>query len=149
VVAEDWSGASSAPRAGDRVPDLLLSPGDPGRLFDLLRGTRHTLLLLEGNEDGDGRRGLEAVGALVRDRWAGQIAPYRVSRDGAEAGTIPLLHDPDGRLHAHFGARLACLYLIRPDGHVGYRARPPDPGRFTAYLGRVLLGPLSAAGASP
>jgi hypothetical protein len=31
------------------------------------------------------------------------------------------------------------LYLLRPDGCIGYRALPPDASRLRAYLERLLI----------
>jgi hypothetical protein len=45
--------------------------------------------------------------------------------------------DRDGVLHRRLGAGSACLYLIRPDGYVAYRAQPPDAAKLAAYLDRV------------
>jgi hypothetical protein len=142
VVAEDWEGGGLAnvPHPGDRVPDLELAhpDGGPTRLFDLLRGTEQHLLLFEGEPQARGA--LEAVADLVRQRWPGQVVTWRVARgtqtDGSAAEHRVL--DPGGRLHRLFDARRACLYLVRSDGHVGYRACPPDAGRFADYMGRVL-----------
>jgi 2-polyprenyl-6-methoxyphenol hydroxylase-like FAD-dependent oxidoreductase len=145
VVAEDWHGASrnGAPRAGDRVPDVELAPsaGGPARLFELLRGTRHTLLLFEDNNPAFSA--VDAVAEVVRKRWAALVEPCRVLRPGAGANGSAAamgrsLLDPDGRLHRRFDARQACVYLIRPDGYVGYRGKPARPERFAAYLERVL-----------
>jgi hypothetical protein len=36
-------------------------------------------------------------------------------------------------------AATPCLYVIRPDGYVGYRGRPPDAARLWAYLGRIFV----------
>jgi hypothetical protein len=47
---------------------------------------------------------------------------------------LPDRHEPADP----FGARRTCLYLIRPDGYVGYREQPPDPDRFAAAVERVL-----------
>jgi 2-polyprenyl-6-methoxyphenol hydroxylase-like FAD-dependent oxidoreductase len=162
VVAEDWTGhLGGAPRAGDRVPDVELAPerterarsspekekarsnsaGGPARLFDLLRETRHVLLLFEGS--GATSADLDGMAEVVRGQRAEQVVPYRVCRPGAVPGggsvaAVRPLHDPDGRLHRRFDARTACAYLIRPDGYVGYRGRPASPERLAAYLGRVL-----------
>jgi 2-polyprenyl-6-methoxyphenol hydroxylase-like FAD-dependent oxidoreductase len=143
VVAEDWAGDGlpDAPRPGDRAPDVTLGAhaGALTRLFDLLRGTQHTLLLLEGAEPANDRA-LDAVADLVRVRWPGRVVPWRVSRHPEADGPAPdrRVPDPEGRLHRLLGARHACLYLVRPDGHVGYRASPPDASRFARYMGRVL-----------
>lgn len=136
IVAEDWRGSPTGPKAGDRVPDVQLDSGSPDRLFNVLNGTRHTLLLFEGSAGGpDGT--IDAIRDLVRQRWAELVVAYRITRTaGTDAGESIL--DRDGRLHRRFGARLPCVYLIRPDGYVGYRAQPPDPDRFAAAVERVL-----------
>ncbi|CAN5909061.1 FAD-dependent monooxygenase [soil metagenome] len=129
LSAEDWSGKPQEPRPGDRVPDLALDApeGGPGRLFDLLRGTRWTLLLIGGNESESG----SAVADLINARYSDRIDLHRLGgRPGPEAVGV--------RLHRRFEARSPSLYLIRPDGHVGYRATPPDAGRLDFYLKRIL-----------
>ena len=47
--------------------------------------------------------------------------------------------DPDGALHRRYGIRGESLYLIRPDGYVGYRSAPIAPRHLRAYLGRLFL----------
>jgi 2-polyprenyl-6-methoxyphenol hydroxylase-like FAD-dependent oxidoreductase len=146
AVSEDWPGHSPAevPRAGDRVPDIELdgAPGRANRLHELLHGTRYTLLEFEA-KDGANHNGHAAAESLP-ERWADHIDAYRVLRPGADTASTKspsarAIFDPDGRLHERFDARDDCLYLIRPDGYVGYRAHPPDPGRLAAYMERVLI----------
>ena len=50
-----------------------------------------------------------------------------------------MILDHLGELHHRFGARGSCLYLIRPDGYLGYRAMPPDAGKLAHYLGRIFV----------
>jgi 2-polyprenyl-6-methoxyphenol hydroxylase-like FAD-dependent oxidoreductase len=135
---------AAAPRAGDRAPNVAFTaPGANGaeRLFDVLQGTTHSLLMFAG----DGARIDEAFGAvahLVRDHYDGLIKPLVVStevRSDRPLAEIPLIHDAQGTLHARFGARSACLYLIRPDGYVGYRALAPDVYKLRAYLERLFI----------
>jgi len=106
----------------------------------VLRGTRHTLLLFHGISPAE-TSGLSAVLALVRERWAERIRTHVVRRgltamvpSGADG---PGLLDPAGHLHRRFGAHAECLYLIRPDGYVGYRSQPPDVTKLRAYLERI------------
>jgi Aromatic-ring hydroxylase, C-terminal len=54
-----------------------------------------------------------------------------------------LVHDPDRALHPRYGAQTACLYLIRPDGYVGYRSTQPTASGLREYLDRV-FSPASA-----
>ncbi|MBW3598817.1 MAG: FAD-dependent monooxygenase [Planctomycetes bacterium] len=136
VVAEDRTGAWAGPRPGERIPDVdLASPTGAVRLFDLLRGTKHVLLCFE-----ESRERLEPIATAVRDRWKDLIDLYVVVRNGGPAidGAAGLLQDASGELHGRFHAESPCLYLIRPDGYLGYRARPPDAAAFERYLTKVV-----------
>lgn len=136
-------GFASAPQPGDRAPDVLLAPeggGGPARLFDVLTGPRHTLLLFPGGPDAvAGGGGLAAVRDLVADRYADLIRPWQVASGRGDTENAPApgcetLRDPAGSLVPRYGADEPCLYLIRPDGHVGYRARHPDADALRAHL---------------
>ena len=135
----------SRPRAGDRVPDLALFPtaDGPDRLFDLLRGPRHTLFLF--GDESDGREvdaALVADGERARARLGDRVAIHRVVRSGVDrsalGGDVPTRLDPDGRLRRHFGIGPASVVLVRPDGYVGFRAPAIDPDAFDRTLTRVL-----------
>jgi hypothetical protein len=139
------------PRAGDRMPDPPIGTSDPvakreRRLSDVVfeegKGAGHVLLLFQGTEPESGA--LE-VDFLVQDyippRRIGRIRPILVEpRHPIEASPAwkgERLADPSDALHRRFGAVGACIYLIRPDGYIGYRAQPLDPYAFREYLKRV------------
>ena len=44
------------------------------------------------------------------------------------------LQDPEFTLHTAFGARSESLYLIRPDGFVGYRSQPASRDGLVGHL---------------
>ena len=44
---------------------------------------------------------------------------------------------PEANATCRYGARAGCLYLVRPDGYVGFRAQPVDPEALLAYLDRL------------
>ena len=75
-------------------------------------------------------------------RLVGRIRPIlvqpRTPVEPAPAWKGERLHDPVDALHRRFGAVGACLYLIRPDGYIGYRSQPLDSLAFREYLKRVL-----------
>ncbi len=134
------------PHPGDRVPDVLLEPPHdtegPRRLFEVLRGTKHVLLLFEGTHGSKEAAPFQAVLDLARKHAAhleailvvrGDVAPPWIAWEG------PTLLDHLGELHHRFGARGACLYLVRPDGYLGYRAMPTDSARLAIYLERIFL----------
>lgn len=48
----------------------------------------------------------------------------------------PTFIDPDRRTHSAYGADRASLYLVRPDGYIGFRSRPGDEAELVGYLRR-------------
>jgi 2-polyprenyl-6-methoxyphenol hydroxylase-like FAD-dependent oxidoreductase len=114
-----------APRAGDRAPDVpLRTPaGAAHRLFDELRGPHHTLVLFRGNDSEPAW--MKPIVEQVGEHYRGliKITPIVSSPDGSLSGAV---FDPDKSAHAHYGAERGAIYLIRPDGHIGFRGGPSD-----------------------
>ena len=128
-----WHDFGAGPRAGDRAVDarLMLHPGrEPVRFFQRLRGTTHHLVLFAGAlATAETHQRLQALAdAIVHahpDRIESHlIVPHELPEDLAVKGEILL--DPRGELHHRYGARSACLYVVRPDGYIGFRSQPPD-----------------------
>ena len=118
IVGEDTSSIQfrTGPGPGDRAPDVSLTreSGDMTTLFDLLRGPAHTLLLV-----GDDPL-FAAFTEDTRTRFEGLIQTHRV--------------DAGAEIRQRYAAHSPCLFLIRPDGYIGYRAQPPDLEKFHHYL---------------
>ncbi len=119
------------PHAGDRLPDAsVVYNGQPGALHDILRQPRYHLLLC-GPLDG----------WPAEDTYptSGPVTVHRLSRQPGP----DVLHDPDGTALHRLGLAPADIahYLIRPDGHIGYRARGTDLTGAHMYLSRWLVGP--------
>ena len=141
-----WHDFGAGPRAGDRAVDarLMLHPGrDSVRFFQRLRGTEHHLVLFAGAlATAETHHRLQALAdATVRaypDRIeAHLVVPHELPGDLAGKGEILL--DPRGELHHRYGARSACLYVVRPDGYIGFRSQPPDPEALTSYFSQIFL----------
>lgn len=137
----DWAAFGEGPSPGDRAPDAPLVPGAPGRthLFDVLRGTRHTLLLFDGAAaTAAGYANLTAIAETVRGRF-GQLVDVHVVVPYASAPAAlrwdgSVICDGESEVHVRYGARSECLYLVRPDGYVAYRCQPADGKHLGAYL---------------
>jgi 2-polyprenyl-6-methoxyphenol hydroxylase-like FAD-dependent oxidoreductase len=136
------------PRAGDRMPDPPLGTTDPAtgkerRLSDVVfRDGGHTLLVFQGTEPESGALEVEFLAEeFVSPRRIGRIRPIlvepKVPVEPSPAWKGERLADPTNALHRRFGAAGACLYLIRPDGYVGYRGQPLDAYRFREYLKKI------------
>ncbi|MDI1480914.1 FAD-dependent monooxygenase [Polyangium sp. y55x31] len=137
----DWIHFGDGPAPGARVPDM---PVGSDTLHNLLRGTQHTLLCFDGAAATN--EGYERLGRIVnaaRARLGERVRAY-VIVPGTEVPTalpadVPVLSDPDGELHRRFGARSESIYMVRPDGYVGYRSQPADEEKLAAWLDRLFV----------
>ena len=141
-----WHDFGAGPRAGDRAVDapLMLHPGrEPVRLFQRLRGTTHHLLLFAGaHATAETHQRLQALADATVRAHPGHVAthlivPHQLPVDLSGKGEILL--DPKGELHHRYGARSACLYVIRPDGYISFRSQPPDSNALASYFTRIFL----------
>ena len=111
------------------VPLFGYGPPASLRLYEVLRDTRHIVLLFLGTRPTptDCNR-LADLATIIRDRYLRQIAVrFVVMRaDTLTDGLAPeeVQCDVDGVLHHWYSVDSACFYLVRPDGYIGFRGRP-------------------------
>lgn len=109
------------PHIGDRAPDAELADG--GSIFALNRHTGFTLLAVPGS-NGDTGAGDAAIDR-VTSRFGAVVKGYRLDRsDDLERGYG---NADDDR-----------LFLIRPDGYVGFRCLVSEADWLNKYLGGFL-----------
>jgi 2-polyprenyl-6-methoxyphenol hydroxylase-like FAD-dependent oxidoreductase len=124
------------PAAGDRLPDLLLLRDQvPCRLHQALATPGFHLLLCGPPHRWDVRRVVR-----FQERYGSLVVVHRL-------GTGPLpgqLCDPSGAALAPLGASNGAQYLVRPDGHVGYRCAGFDLAGLERHLARLLPGQRTA-----
>ncbi len=144
-VRDDAASQDGGPAAGDRAPDAVglmrQGCGFPLRLFDVLRGTEH-VLIVHLPQDG----APETIADL--SRWAQQHASHRRGCLRVVAVTTPaahravpgvaLLEDPSGAFAAAYGPE-PMSYLVRPDGHLGWRGRSWREAGLQEHLQSLLL----------
>ncbi|MFD2764859.1 FAD-dependent monooxygenase [Micromonospora eburnea] len=136
------------PRPGDRAPDVgglrRQGVGHPLRLRDLTRGTRHTLLLYaDGSADEATLAAVEKLYAELHRQVAEEIDGYLLLSPDARAPRLlapPVVGDAGGEFRTTYGVSGAALYLIRPDGHVGFRSQPIDADALRKHLYLVFGG---------
>jgi 2-polyprenyl-6-methoxyphenol hydroxylase-like FAD-dependent oxidoreductase len=110
------------PAIGDRAPDVDLEDGRT--LYDLTRRTGFTLLVLRSavSRDGDDDRSL----ARLQERF-GQVVETRELRSSAA-------------IERHYGSTPHDrVFLIRPDGYIGFHGALSELPLLQAHLGSVLL----------
>ncbi|MGP3949771.1 FAD-dependent monooxygenase [Streptomyces sp. 7N604] len=135
-VSQDGPGAPRrGPRAGDRLPDAPVSAdGRPTTLHRELAAPGHHLLLC-GRARAFAHDHADAD--ALADVWPAGHGPsaltgHLLSPDPTPGG----LHDLDGLALRRLGlsADRTGHYLIRPDGHIGYRAGGTDLSGLRDYL---------------
>jgi hypothetical protein len=100
-------------RAGDRAPDapgLMLTGGQCVRLFEILDGTKFTLLHFT---DGP---------VIQLPAMEESLAVYRIVKARTLSGSAQTLFDAHGHAHRAYGVRAEALVLTRPDGYIGATA---------------------------
>jgi 2-polyprenyl-6-methoxyphenol hydroxylase-like FAD-dependent oxidoreductase len=147
-----WDAPDTGPAAGDRAPDVRglarRGVGHPLRLFELTRGTSHVLLLYaDATTTDEDLLGYEKLASSVREHAPGLVniyvvlAPDAAGRPAAAAVPgvgVPVVSDAEGAYRAAYAAAGPCAYLIRPDGHVGFRTRPVLAGALEDHLRKIL-----------
>ena len=132
------------PGPGERAPDGALDDPQGGTgltLFELMRGPAHDALFFAGlaPTPGDEDRRSASLEAILA-AFGGDARPILIV---APDNPLPetwhgiLVIDADGSLHRRYGAERACLYLVRPDGYIGFRSQPPDGGAVADYARRL------------
>jgi 2-polyprenyl-6-methoxyphenol hydroxylase-like FAD-dependent oxidoreductase len=150
------------PAPGDRAPDadITLAAGNKtATLFNIFAGTEHRLLLFAGlKSSNDSYKRLQDIANQVKSKYGELVKTTIISGangSGGGSSTEPsasnaagnggakmdtsLVLDPEGIAHHKYGAQHECLYLIRPDGYVGFRSQPAEFEPLVKHLSKILL----------
>jgi 2-polyprenyl-6-methoxyphenol hydroxylase-like FAD-dependent oxidoreductase len=135
AVQEGRPAPRRGPRAGDRLPDARIArDGQECWLGEVLAAPRFHLLLCGPVGDWDASE-LTAL----RRRYPDTLTMHHLTREAAPGA----LHDVAGRAFARLGVVTTAQYLIRPDGHIGYRSGGSDLDGLLHHLIRWLPGTAS------
>jgi 2-polyprenyl-6-methoxyphenol hydroxylase-like FAD-dependent oxidoreductase len=105
---QKWEG----PKAGQRAPDEFIADGR--RLFDLLRTQKHTLLVFDPDS------------IFLNDEF---IREYKEILD------VRLVTGE--KVRKKYAAESETVYLVRPDGMIGYRSRQMRVEEVISYIFRI------------
>ena len=125
-------------RVGGRAPDhTVVQEGKEVRLFDLFKGTHHTLLLFSGKKPS--KTDLKALTTLHHPL----IHTYYLYRNDSDLNFCPkkncCLLDREPSAHTHYGINKTTAVLVRPDGYIGFIQSPLDEEDFNHYLKRIFI----------
>ena len=119
-------------RAGDRAPDAPLhdAKGRNVSLFDVFRGPRFTLLSFSVHD----QEGLEKV----TRKYERELRTCTLDRNAPDrSGSVTAMFDVHGHASNAYGGENRALFLIRPDGYVGFIGSEKSIGAIDAYLERI------------
>jgi 2-polyprenyl-6-methoxyphenol hydroxylase-like FAD-dependent oxidoreductase len=118
-------------QAGDRAPDALLQDGNGGRirLFDLFRGPHFTLLFTGDNPTDELTQ--------LTDKYM-DIKLFRISQDASCKGADCFI-DADGYFSSAYGEQQDVIYLVRPDGYIGFIGDNTQVQTLSMYIDHLLI----------
>src|SRR5215218_10390043 len=100
------------------------------RLFDLLRGTDHVLLLyLARGRIRERTREVEALARDLADAYGPLVRVVAVAAEGADASEIvgaTLVQDAAKAFARAYAARSGLMCVVRPDGYIAYLGNASD-----------------------
>ncbi|MCC1495459.1 FAD-dependent monooxygenase [Alcanivorax sp. 1008] len=136
-----WLSGKDGPVPGERMPDAHLLGSDEVALVDLLQDPRH-YLLIQLDAEPDPQQLLTAYALADRvpsefSDWVSTIVisgpePVESLRELADFD-VSVLSDHNGEFAARYGGG-AALWLMRPDGHLAYRATLSDGDQLLGWL---------------
>ncbi|MBO0931944.1 FAD-dependent monooxygenase [Fibrella aquatilis] len=133
---------AKGPKPGERAPDafgLRAANGTTQRLLTYFAGDfRHRLLVFAGQHaTPDQLTKIYQQLTDLQEKRGAFLRPILVVLPGtliSETPRIETLTDTDYNLHKRYRARHECLYLLRPDGFIGYRSQPAQLPELETYL---------------
>ena len=144
-IAEEHA-IKGGPDAGERAPDattVKLPDKGTTTLFEIMRGTHWNLLLLSGSEPGaEILQQLQGLATTIASKYAHAVMPHLVlgltvpPRNLQWSGST--LMDSELIVHQKYGEKGASIYLIRPDGYIGFRGPLAQRDQLLKYLSNTL-----------
>ncbi|MGH7801299.1 MAG: FAD-dependent monooxygenase [Thermodesulfobacteriota bacterium] len=133
--------------AGDRAPDCLVTmlPNKINiRLFELFRGTKFALLVFSGiNCSLESCENLASICNTIQSKYGQYITVYMVLTSETPQADLNLegstLLDYEKSLHHKYEAGSNCLYLVRPDGYIGFKSQPINTEHLQEYLYKIFI----------
>ncbi len=123
-----------APDAKGLTRDMVT---DPIRLFSLLDRLRHTVVIyLDGTSTTDTLLDIEGLVATAQSAAHDELDIYLVASPGADVSptVLPVIRDTAGTFVEAYGAQDHSLFVIRPDGYLGYSAGTVSGDDLIAHL---------------
>ncbi|WP_433759450.1 FAD-dependent monooxygenase [Nocardia sp. CA-135398] len=139
IVAESID--EPLPRSGSRAPDAAGLTRDAVafdiRLFALLGRVEHTILIYaDETSTATDLRELEQLADAAKVAAHGHLDAYLIAAPRADVAEtiLPLIRDTAGKFAQSYSARQGSVFVVRPDGYLGFARRPASSADVTDYL---------------
>ena len=114
------------------------------RLFEFFRGTKFALLVFSGINCGlESCQNLASICNTIQSKYGQYITVYLVLAFETPQPDLDLegstLLDYEKSLHHKYEAGSNCLYLIRPDGYIGFKSQPINTEYLQEYLSKIFV----------
>ncbi|MEK6249375.1 MAG: FAD-dependent monooxygenase [Planctomycetales bacterium] len=145
-----WAHFGRGPHPGHLAPNLqgIVTEKDrqPAWLYDSILHGKHSMILFLGQCPLSDRcaSNLAEIVSSTLSTYSDYVSALCLSVDEqipenlATCKGLVTAHDPDSILHNSYGAYGDCIYIVRPDGFVGFRCLPPVADRIAEYWQNVL-----------
>jgi 2-polyprenyl-6-methoxyphenol hydroxylase-like FAD-dependent oxidoreductase len=146
-----WRHFEAGPKPGTFAPDgharfVTDDPtgGELTRLHSAIDRRFSTLLLFDGRAPTEaGYEKLVAIAARVLEQFPRLIEVFLITPAEARPAGIPpevrVVLDVEGDLEHRYGAEAECLFLLRPDGYIGFRSQPAEIEPLERHLQEVFF----------
>jgi len=123
---------SSPPKAGDRAPDVIYESGklERQRLFDSFRSDKFILLYFKQQKS--------EVDLQPFNAYSENLETLIISRS-YEPGDPTLVEDTNGKIFKRYRVRENTIYVIRPDGYIGFFNAPARIEKTMGYLSKLFI----------
>ncbi|WP_454062374.1 FAD-dependent monooxygenase [Candidatus Nitrospira salsa] len=137
-----FSNRESRPCAGERAPNVILSSETPHEyhcLFDVFQHQHHTLLFFQGlNRNAPSIQEFNALHSGFDTRFSHLVHSVFVTINSIQPHiSVAYIRDSNGVVHRRYGADQCCVYVIRPDGYVGYTSQPTTRRSLEKYFSHL------------
>lgn len=136
-----WMDFARGPVAGDRMHDgeVQNGQGENSRLAHLIASPNFKLLIFDGYAATEaGYDKIAAIEKEVSTRYGESVDIHVIVPFAKGRRTLPpyssVIFDYERQLHKTYGASSECLYLVRPDGYIGFRSQPAQFDELDKYL---------------